>query len=228
MTRKKATTKDEVEVLLTSRRRCALCFGLRGDLGIKDGQVAHLDRDPSNNSPENLCFLCLVDHETYDRRSRQAKGFTPQELAAYRDALYASLATHPELLWMSGTASPHVRRKAKERWDAALYERQLVIYRATRDFMAAVVREGKVKFEDLSRFASATDEVVFLFDDDMSNYLSELYRKGVRLEYVNKRLERGDAAPDRPALIEEEGQLLTWFTEQFSVLLRKAVPFMRP
>ena len=39
------TTPGEIElrVLTRSRRRCALCFYLRGDLAEKHGQIAHLD-----------------------------------------------------------------------------------------------------------------------------------------------------------------------------------------
>lgn len=66
-----------------------MCCYLDGELTPQQGQVAHIDRDPSNNSGENLAFLCLRHHDEYDSRRSQSKGFTPAELIRYRDKLYA-------------------------------------------------------------------------------------------------------------------------------------------
>lgn len=75
------------DVLVTSRRRCCICFALSNDAGEKKGQVAHLDRDSSNNSRDNLIFLCLNHHDQYDSRTSQAKGLTKDEVTQYRRQL---------------------------------------------------------------------------------------------------------------------------------------------
>src|SRR5262245_37910863 len=92
MGRKRVPKRYEMEVLLKSKRRCAFCAGLNGDISQKKGQIAHIDRDASNSQPENLAFLCMDHHDQYDSKTSQSKGFTPQELRAYRDQLYAQLA----------------------------------------------------------------------------------------------------------------------------------------
>ncbi|HUT32612.1 MAG TPA: hypothetical protein VNE39_03945 [Planctomycetota bacterium] len=79
----------QAEVLRLSRRRCCLCYGLQGDLTHKDGQIAHLDRDPSNNDMDNLAWLCLQHHDEYDTRHSQSKGLTEEEVRRYREALHA-------------------------------------------------------------------------------------------------------------------------------------------
>jgi hypothetical protein len=86
----RATTPKvvETEVLVSSRRRCALCFGLHADSAPKTGQIAHVDRDASNSSLLNLAWLCLAHHDEYDTRRSQSKGFTPEELRGYRDELH--------------------------------------------------------------------------------------------------------------------------------------------
>ena len=92
----------EEEVLVASRRRCCLCFGLHGDAARKrHGQVAHVDRNPANNSADNLAFLCLDHHSEYDSRSRQSKGLTPGEARVYRKALYDHLRS---VLWAGNLA----------------------------------------------------------------------------------------------------------------------------
>lgn len=87
-TRRRTPEETETEVLISSRRRCALCFGLFDDLEQKRGQIAHVDRDSSNAEYENLAFLCLPHHDEYDSRTSQSKRFTPAELSRYRDRLY--------------------------------------------------------------------------------------------------------------------------------------------
>jgi hypothetical protein len=86
--RKKTAHKVETDVLLKSRRRCCICFGLKRDDNIKKGQIAHLDRDPGNNDPDNLGFLCVEHHPEYDGKFSQIKNFTIAEVKAFRDELY--------------------------------------------------------------------------------------------------------------------------------------------
>lgn len=49
----------ETYVLVCSRRRCCICYGLYKDIGVKNGQIAHLDGNPANYTKDNLAFLCL-------------------------------------------------------------------------------------------------------------------------------------------------------------------------
>ena len=77
----------ETKVLLTSRRRCCICFGLNRDNRIKQGQLAHLDHEPTNNDIENLAFLCFDHHDQYDSRTSQSKKITIEEVKAYKKEL---------------------------------------------------------------------------------------------------------------------------------------------
>ena len=88
MSRKKLTSETEHQIFIRSGRRCALCWGLEQDLGVKQIQIAHIDRDCANNNPSNLAALCLHHHDTYDTTPRQTKKLTAQELSHYRDILY--------------------------------------------------------------------------------------------------------------------------------------------
>src|ERR1700731_2580805 len=75
-------------VLDRSRRRCALCVHFDNDRHQKEGQIAHLDRDPSNFAEDNLAFLCLPHHDNYDTKRRQTKNLTIHEAKTARDRLY--------------------------------------------------------------------------------------------------------------------------------------------
>jgi hypothetical protein len=114
--RKHTPKEAETEVLVSSHRRCALCFGLRGDLREKAGQLAHVDRNASNSTTDNLCYVCLDHHDQYDSRRSQSKGYTPSELIHYRSLLYSEIdrfgirpdsspkATEPVFLTLNGNS----------------------------------------------------------------------------------------------------------------------------
>ncbi len=103
--RKAPSSAVELEVLLASRRRCCLCFGLHKDLGVKQGQLAHVNRDPSDSSADNLAFMCLEHHDWFDTRPSQSKRATPEEAKAYRQQLYDELRRR-DAAEAAGVAAP--------------------------------------------------------------------------------------------------------------------------
>jgi hypothetical protein len=87
-TRKPIPEDTQHRVLDRSRRRCALCVHFDNDYGQKEGQIAHIDRDPSNADEDNLVYLCLPHHDDYDTKRRQTKNRTPREVKTARNRLY--------------------------------------------------------------------------------------------------------------------------------------------
>jgi hypothetical protein len=81
----------ETAVLTKSARRCCLCCALHGDYAVKEGQVAHLDDDPSNNNLDNLAWLCVFHHAQWHTRSSMTKGFTAEEVKYRRAQLYSAI-----------------------------------------------------------------------------------------------------------------------------------------
>jgi hypothetical protein len=84
----------ETQVLVDSRRRCCLCFHLDDDIGRKQGQIAHVDRNRKNHTESNLAFLCLPHHDEYDSRTSQSKGITKDELLHAKTSLLAYVKEH--------------------------------------------------------------------------------------------------------------------------------------
>lgn len=87
MPRKAIPVQTKLNILRKSKRRCAYCFGLQGDLEEKYGQIAHIDRNNENNSENNLAFLCLKHHNEYDTVFKQTINLFPQELINYKTQL---------------------------------------------------------------------------------------------------------------------------------------------
>ena len=91
MAREPISPAIQADVLLKSRRRCCICFGLNRDTSLKQGQIAHLDRDNANSVEENLAFLCFDHHDQYDSTTRQSKNLTLLELKRFRSELYSAI-----------------------------------------------------------------------------------------------------------------------------------------
>lgn len=93
MARKKIPDNIQKEVLVTSRRRCCICYGLNRDISIKKGQIAHLDGNNENFKFDNLAFLCFDHHDAYDGKTSQSKNYTIKETKEYRSELYSNVLT---------------------------------------------------------------------------------------------------------------------------------------
>lgn len=88
MTRKAIAPVVQADIVIKSRRRCALCVFLDGNDSERLGQIAHLNGDHSDNRFENLAWLCLEHHDKFDSKTSQTKNYTQIELRNYRDRLY--------------------------------------------------------------------------------------------------------------------------------------------
>jgi hypothetical protein len=91
MAREPIPEKTQTNVLLKSRRRCCLCFWLKGEDEVKKGQLAHLDGDHANPAEGNLAFMCFEHHDEYDSTTRLAKGLREAEVKRWRDELYREM-----------------------------------------------------------------------------------------------------------------------------------------
>ncbi len=96
--RKRIPDKIVTKVLIMSRRRCCLCWGIKRSHNENfHGQIAHLDRNHENTDEDNLAYICNEHHAIYDSRSPQTKGMTPDEAKEYRKELYAYNRTYFKL-----------------------------------------------------------------------------------------------------------------------------------
>ena len=224
MTRKRFPKTIETKVLVKCRRRCALCYGLDGDTTEKEGQLVHVDRDSSNATFENAAFLCTRHHARYDNRSRQTKGHTLDELRFYRDSLYEYVAAQ-SVAWPDSGTVTNMLKNRKPGVSLEVYDRRVPYYRTTRDFVRSLVVEGKVEFDQIFKFAADTDEMLFLFDETLAQYLSLLYKKAIRFRTTGRLLRQ--PGQDLGALAQEDAELLIWFSEQFEVIRTRFAPFLR-
>lgn len=225
MNRKRFSPTVEADVLAKCRRRCALCFGIRGDTRPEKGQLAHVNRNPKNAAPENAAFLCTLHHDEYDSSSRQTKGYPPEELKLYRRELLDYLASPGA--WPDASGSISHGKSVKGVASLEVYDRRFPIYRTATQFIRSVLKNLQPELKDILQLAADTDEALFLFDDKIAEYLALLFRKALRLHAISL-MQSKLPADDRTAnLMDEETALALWFSEQFEQIRTRFAPFLR-
>lgn len=97
MSRKKIPPEIENRVLVSSKRRCPICYFIDEFRGEVQGQIAHLNKNRDDNSLNNLAFMCLRHHSIFDSKNSQHKNYTAKEIAHYRDLLTHRFEEFPKM-----------------------------------------------------------------------------------------------------------------------------------
>lgn len=66
------------------------------------------------------------------------------------------------------------------------YDRRLKVYEEVKQVITILIRDGKDSFDDLIKFHRAVSEADFLFEPEIPEYLEEIYKHGVQLQYWAK------------------------------------------
>src|SRR3989442_30047 len=69
-----------------------------------------------------------------------------------------------------------------------LYEKRLAQFDALMELLGIIGRDSAVSLEDLFSFLQKTRGSYFLFGEDISDYLTKIYKRGVDLRGINQQL----------------------------------------
>lgn len=101
-----------------------------------------------------------------------------------------------------------------------VYERRLKVFNLFMSYLTDIIREGKTSYERVSQFYAEAIEAEFLFNDDVTDKLEELRKKGFELIDLQEQLYPSDGSNGLPVgegrstVAKERGDLFKWFTEQ--------------
>ena len=105
-----------------------------------------------------------------------------------------------------------------ERLKHDLYEKRYAMYSNLMETIASILQEANVDMNTLITFKKSTREAIFLFDDDISSYLDEVYKNGALLRTVNKSLASNlPVGEQRTQFADRDHELMVWFSNQFDV-----------
>jgi len=100
------------------------------------------------------------------------------------------------------------RRKLK----LDLFERRYAVYEKIGEFIGSILTSGRVQKATEIQFLVDTKAKMFLFGEDISQLVSEMYRKAVHLHALDAELE-GSTGEARAANIKAQREIKDWYGE---------------
>lgn len=101
------------------------------------------------------------------------------------------------------------------------YDRRLEVYEEVVD-MLRVINSGQFDYSDLTKFQQATTQSCFLFGKDISDYINEIYLRGVNFRYLKEELDNKDISEDdRRKIIKDLKNERIWFGTQHTPAILK-------
>jgi hypothetical protein len=109
-----------------------------------------------------------------------------------------------------------------------LFDRRFEIYEAARTLLIDILKSGNISNEKLGNYIRSTEKAVFVFDQDITDYLEVLRVRAIQLQEANAMIADPTimiSSDSRPAP-QRKTEIATWFYSQFDVLISKFKPFL--
>lgn len=120
----------------------------------------------------------------------------------------------------------YITAKAKLRLD--LYDKRFKVYFSLKQFISSIVCNANVTEQELHKFLVDTNESIFLFNDDVNEYLNLVYKKGCDKWLCYKRLddEKLPIGEERNKIAQSDYELNIWFAEQLKTSNQKFMKYL--
>ena len=218
-TRKPISKIIQHNILTKARRRCAICYYYNNDVEPKKGQIAHVDRDSSNDKEDNLVFLCLSHHDEYDSKPSQSKGYLKEEVLTAKKELEHNIQINfTEFVNKIPSKNGGLEDDSIKGVSLEVYDRRYPVYDAFRSFLLSILTEVNVDEKERRSFVLAIIDALFLYDKEMEDYLNDVYRHAMKLRSIQRTIKMGGRIDEdkwRQALSEEE-EIVLWFEHQLT------------
>ncbi|WP_000093324.1 hypothetical protein [Vibrio mimicus] len=121
----------------------------------------------------------------------------------------------------------------RQRLNHETYERRLAVYKAVQLHISKTVQMGRTTYQDALKFNSEASEAAFLFDSEISDLISKIYKQSISMASYNEKLYPsggGQGLPigdKRNEVAEKESELLQWHMDTLSELKSIFHPHMK-
>lgn len=116
---------------------------------------------------------------------------------------------------------------SKERFKFDLFEKRYAVYKGAQKFLTKILRGSKFELNDLFEFRGETQDSVFLFDDDITEYLRDIDAKALDFWEKHERLNGVPKGRERSEICEEITNLSHRLTSQLPELKNKFAPYLK-
>ncbi|WP_114717820.1 hypothetical protein [Vibrio cholerae] len=121
----------------------------------------------------------------------------------------------------------------RQRLNHETYERRLAVYKAVQLHLSKTIQMGRTTYQDALKFNSEASEAAFLFDSEISDLISKIYKQSISMASYNEKLcpsGGGQGLPigdKRNEVAEKESELLQWHMDTLSELKSIFHPHMK-
>lgn len=116
---------------------------------------------------------------------------------------------------------------AQDRLRHDLYDRRYKVFEGARKFLAEIMRDGNCTYEQIFEFTRCTGDAVFLLDGRLVAYFEEMRTRAFDVIKAEIVAIQQPPHPERSAAIDRKYVQITWFVEQFPILVLKFKPFLQ-
>jgi len=114
-------------------------------------------------------------------------------------------------------------RLSKEKFKLDMFDKRYGVYKNTQVFLTKILRDAKIEMEDIFEFRAGTQDSVFLFKEDIPNYLKNIDNKALDFWRIHKSL----GGVPKSKMANEQSKLLKCFANQLLELKDKFAPYLK-
>lgn len=118
-------------------------------------------------------------------------------------------------------------RLAKDKLRLDLFEKRFSVYKGVQVFLTKVMSKGRVEQDDLFEFRAATQDAVFLFEEDIPEFIKSLDEKALTVNTIGEQLEGIPRGEERSRLVGQRSEGLRWLWGQLPHLKDVFGPYLR-
>jgi len=118
-------------------------------------------------------------------------------------------------------------RLAKDKLKLDLFEKRFVVYKGVQRFLTHILQEAGFEIDKLYEFRRDTQDAIFLFDDEITEYLRSIDHKALDMRTKAKQYEDMPAGEERSRLCEEESKLLKELIDELPFLKDVFAPYLK-
>lgn len=133
-------------------------------------------------------------------------------------AIFSSLLT-PVIAIVSVYIAYQQWKTNKRKLHLDRYKRRLRVYEEVKKILSMITRDANASMDDLLKFRASVSEADFLFNNEISEYIDEIYDHGLSLRHWNQEFrdytqEMPDGY-DHKKVVDEMHKELKWLVDQF-------------
>jgi hypothetical protein len=118
-------------------------------------------------------------------------------------------------------------RISKERFKLDLFDKRFSVYKGVQVFLTYILHKLKVDLSQIVQFRVDTQDSVFLFGYDITEYLKKIDSKSCELLDLQEERKNLPVGEENSKKCKEQTELIKWFTDQLPELKKIFSPYLR-